>query len=162
MSVMNAWSLAQLAEGAEVAIEERTVLRRLRHALEKLGSDGGPALAEAWLASRAQRTVWTAYHPDVVVADPRTAVSGVSDSRCGMAASGVGEAYVRRADLDSVVLDCMLTPAMPSAGNVVLHVVDGRREVRAPLPALVVVADLMEWNRPRERAAAAALLEQVL
>ncbi|OUE29497.1 hypothetical protein BFL35_14915 [Clavibacter michiganensis] len=87
-------------------------------------------------------------------ADRRLVAGGISDPRSGMSDAEELEAHVPADVLDSVVHEYLLVRS--EQPNVLLHVHDG--PVGRPLPFGDLIADLVQHQGPRERAAAAQLL----
>lgn len=113
------------------------------------GNDA-PMILSSWLRQRGERLLFRADDRDLpdLLADPRVMPSGVSDERAGLSAGNVAEVWLRDfSRLSELVGDYLLLPDI--RGNVVLH--RGgleHREARAPLG--LVIADLADWNGPRE------------
>ena len=152
MSSRMARALAELFDGGSPDVSG-SELARLKVKVEALrnGPEGDlPGKVSAWLADRAER-VEVAVHPQDVGqlrADPRLALSGVSDPRVGLSSSAQMEAYVARDDLLGLADDYFLDlDQRPDAPNVVLHVVEGG--VGVP-PRLFSAADLFDRAGARE------------
>jgi hypothetical protein len=94
-----------------------------------------------------------------VLEDPAVIRSGVSDPRSGISAADLAEGYVHRDDLDAVRTRHLLRPAA-GRPDVILHVVTALPA--APVPPLVLAADLAEHDGPRELARADELIAQVV
>ena len=87
--------------------------------------------------------------------DERLLPSGVSDSRAGISAAGTIEAWLRHfMSLEQLVGEYLLLP--DPKGQVVLHRGREHGEDRAPLG--MIIADLADWNGPREDARVVELL----
>lgn len=129
---------------------------RLRGAGER-----APELLSSWLRMRGERLVFRAQPPDVadLLADPRILPSGVSDSRSGLAAGDVAEVWLREfSQLREIQSDYLLLP--DPKGNVVIHRGGpGQKGDVAPLG--LVIADLADWNAPREDGRVVDLLASV-
>ena len=81
--------------------------------------------------------------------------SGVSDPRAGISAAGSVEAWLRHFwDLEQVVGEYLLLP--DPKGQVVLH--RGREHAEDRPPMGLIIADLADWNGPREDARVVELL----
>jgi hypothetical protein len=156
MSEANAWALAlgpsEWDVDAKVAYRLRQARNRLVH------SDDPGALLGAWLAVRAQRLLLAAPEPQELLQDPRVVASGVSDERSFLSAAHQAEGYVRASDLEELLLDYLLVES--SQPNVILHV--GPELPPRPLPVLLLAADLVEHDGPRELARARELLRTEL
>jgi hypothetical protein len=141
-------------DGLSASECQRVVLRAAR-----LRGDSSPAhLLAEWI--RSARPLPHGYRVadadlEDLRADARLTRGGISDSRSGLSDAGALEAHVAAVDLDGVVQEFLLVPdARP---NVLLHIDDelpGR-----PLPLGDLIADLAQHEGPRERDAAAALIE---
>jgi len=118
-------------------------------------------LIRSWLRCRADRQLFAAAAPDVadLREDSRLSKSGISDDRAGMSAAGEAEGYVRAADLNEFVNDYLLVKS--KRPNVFLHVIDSEQLPPAPIPPLMLIADLAEHGGPRERGQAAQLVRQL-
>ena len=126
--------------------------------IDRLQADESPMrLLHSWLRSREIRVVDVAANaadiPDVV-ADPRVVASGISDNRAGLSSAREFEGYIGIRDLDRFMNDNLLLES--ASPNVRLHVVD--QKPSAPVPLGLVIADLVDWNRPREDGQALELL----
>jgi hypothetical protein len=129
-------------------------VERIRH------EDSPLRLLHSWLRSRQIRAVDVAANPaDIaeISADRRVIASGISDSRAGLSAAREFEGYVEASNLDRFLRGNLLLDS--DAPNVRLHVVE--RLPDAPLPLGFVIADLIEWNRPREDGRAIELLGEI-
>lgn len=156
MSPRMAWALVVLSDGGKPDWVEPRESYRLRRALERLAADDEPELLlRSWLASRAERRRLSAPDAQALRSDARVVLSGLSDERTGLSAVGDVEGYVRADDADAVIRDHLLIDAAPSA-DVVLHVSPLLPE--APVPLLLVAADLAEHDGPRELARARELI----
>lgn len=129
--------------------------------LDRLGSAEEPArLLHSWMKSRQLRVVNVAANPaDLgdIARDDRVVASGISDERSEMSAAREFEGYVAAADLDGFLRDNLLVES--DSPNVRLHVVDERPARPAPLG--LVLADLADWNRPREDGRVIELLKEL-
>lgn len=149
---------AMSSEPAELDSQERYFLGRY---VERLRSDPSPiGLLHSWLRSRQIRVVDVAANPaDIadVSSDRRAIASGISDARAGLSAVREFEGYVAASALDGFLRDNLLIES--DAPNVHLHVVE--QLPAAPIAVGFVIADLIDWNRPREDGRARELLEAV-
>lgn len=129
--------------------------------LERLGSAEEPArLLHSWMKSRQLRVVNVAANPADLVdlaRDDRVVASGISDERSEMSAAREFEGYVAAADVDGFLRDNLLVQS--DSPNVRLHVVDERPA--RPVPLGLVLADLADWNQPREDGRVIELLKRV-
>jgi len=156
MSVRIAWALVELSAGGAAEWVEPRESYRLRRALDRLVTDDEPEmLLRSWLASRAERQLLSASEVDGLRADPRLALSGLSDERSGLSAARNVEAYVRAEDAAAVRRDHLLIDSGSNA-NVVLHV--SPRVPDRPVPVLLLAADLADHDGPRELARARELI----
>ena len=156
MSVRIAWALVELSAGGAAEWVEPRESYRLRRALDRLVTDDEPEmLLRSWLASRAERQLLSASEVDGLRADPRLALSGLSDERSGLSAARNVEAYVRAEDAAAVRRDHLLIDSGSNA-NVVLHV--SPRVPARPVPVLLLAADLADHDGPRELARARELI----
>ena len=117
-------------------------------------------LLYSWLRSRELRVVDVAGNPAdfaELIADRRVIASGISDPRSGLSAAREFEGYVGGSDLPQLLKSYLLVDS--SSPNVRLHVVEAVPP--DPLPLGFVIADLVDWNRPREDDRALELLESV-
>jgi hypothetical protein len=130
--------------------------------LNELRRAGDPLrLLYGWLRTRQFRVVDVAANPADLLAfrvDVRVVPSGTSDARAGLSSSGEFEGYVQADDLDGLLRDCLLVSSATT--NVRLHVVTNSPS--RPAPVGLVIADLVDWNRPREDGRALDLLKTAL
>ncbi|MCM0638159.1 helix-turn-helix domain-containing protein [Cellulomonas wangsupingiae] len=130
---------------------------RLRRRIDRLCSDPEPIdRLRSWAASRGEVLHLSAQDPAQVREDDRFVVSGVSDPRAGISAAAFAEGYVHRDDAQGLVADHLLVPAARARADVVLRV--SPLPLSAPVPLLVVIADLADSGGPRERKRAEELL----
>jgi len=156
MSPRMAWALVVLSDGGRPDWVEPRESYRLRRALDRLAADDEPELLlRSWLASRAARRRLSAPDSQALRSDARVVLSGLSDERAGLSAAGDVEGYVQVGDADVVIRDHLLIEAESSA-DVVLHV--SPRLPEAPVPLLLVAADLADHDGPRELARARELI----
>lgn len=83
--------------------------------------------------------------------------SGISDPRAGLSAAGEFEGYIEAADLDEFLRDNLLVES--ASPNIRLRVVAKRPP--EPVGLGLVIADLVDWNRPREDGRALELMKGV-
>ena len=164
MSSRTAWALIALLGGDEPRADLRGVrldrLLKNRARIATAGSDA-PAILASWLRHRGERLMYRADARDLLdlVADSRVMPSGVSDERSGINVGDVAEVWLRDfSQLDGLIGDYLLLP--DKKGNVVVHRDElEHREAIAPLG--LVIADLADWNGPREDGRVIDLLASV-
>ncbi|MFC5503124.1 helix-turn-helix domain-containing protein [Lysinimonas soli] len=129
--------------------------------VDRLRRDESPLeLLHSWLRSRQIRVVDVGANPaDIpeIAADRRAVASGISDPRAGMSAAREFEGYIEAADLERFLRDNLLVES--ASLNVRLHVVG--RKPADPVPLGLIIADLADWNRPREDGRALDLMRGV-
>ena|GEM_PF-661502 len=129
--------------------------------VERLRSDDDPLrLLYSWMRGRQIRVVDVAANvADIaeIAADSRVAASGISDPRAGLSAAGEFEGYIAAADLDGFLRDNLLVES--ASPNIRLHVVADRPS--EPVGLGLVIADLVDWSRPREDGRALELLKGI-
>lgn len=159
MSPRIAWALIALLSGEtptdRLTAEEHSRLRNWRNRL--VHDPDAPAQLASWLRMRGDRTQYRANQTDLedLLRDRRVMPSGISDPRSGLSLGDAAEVWIRDIEhLDAVKADYLLLPG--SSGNVVLHLGRPHPE-RVPLIGLVI-ADLADWNGPREDQAVRTLL----
>jgi len=150
MSERMAWAAIAALSGEDPVGISQPERSRLRNRLAHLREDDNPAaLLSSWMPRRGDRRRFSAPSPDAldfVRDDPRIALSGISDPRSGISGGSVVEGWVRKPeDIDDLIADHLLLPNI--AGHVVLHV---GRNIDGPVPIGLVMADLADWNGPRE------------
>ena len=138
LSHRSAWALVALSQDDQGALDalapaERSRARdRLRHLLAQSPGAAGPteadvravaSLLRSWFRNRAERRLYRASPRDLpdLRDDHRLALSGLSDSRSGIASGDLVEGYIDADDVEAVVTDYLLSPVAAEA-NVVLHV----------------------------------------
>ena len=131
---------------------------RLRRSLDRLAADEPELVLRSWLASRGDRRELSAQDPQALRSDARVVLSGLSDGRAGLSAAANVEGYVLADDAEAVIRDHLLIDARPRADVVVLHVSPLLPE--APVPLLLVAADLADHDGPRELARARDLIRE--
>ena len=129
--------------------------------LERLrGADDQARLLHSWMRSRQRGLVEVAANPaDLaeIARDPRLVPSGISDERSRLSAVRELEGYVASDDLPALLRDNLLIES--DAPNVRLHVVE--KLPNRPLPLGLLLADLADWNGPREDARVIELLRGI-
>jgi hypothetical protein len=129
--------------------------------VDRLRKSEEPAqLLHSWLRSRQIRVINVAANPsDIpeITSDDRVVPSGISDERAGISAARELEGYVAEKDIERFIQSNLL--AASDSPNVRLHVVAALPD--RPVPLGLVIADLTDWNRPREDGRVAELLRRV-
>lgn len=129
--------------------------------LDRLHNSDDPAgLLHSWMRSRQSRVVNVSANPaDLadIVRDRRVVASGISDDRSGLSAVREFEGYISEAGVDRFLSDNLLVQS--DTPNVRLHVV--AELPPNPVPLGLVLADLADWNRPREDGRIVELLRGV-
>lgn len=153
MSPPMAWALISLLSGDHLRANLSAIrIDRLQKNRDRLLGAGeeAPALLSSWLRHRGERLAFRAQPADVadLLADPRVLPSGVSDARSGLASGDVAEVWLRNFfQLSDLQADYLLLP--DPRGNVVLHR-GGLDPASEKVPLGLVIADLADWNGPRE------------
>jgi hypothetical protein len=162
MSPPMAWALIALLGGEEPHSDAPLVrMDRLRANHERLLTVGSeaPALMSSWLRHRGERLTFRAQAQDVteLLEDARVMRSGISDPRAGIGGGDAAEVWLRDfSSLYEVQGDYLLLPDLK--GNVVVH--RGGLEHLTPVAPLgLVMADLADWNDPREDSRVIELLK---
>lgn len=149
---------AMSSEKLELDAQERYFLDRY---IERLRSEASPlSLLHSWLHSRQLRVVDVAANPaDIaeISSDVRAIAAGISDERAGISAAREFEGYVGASALDGFLRDNLLLDS--DLPNIRLHVVE--QLPAAPIPLGFIIADLVDWNRPREDGRALELMKGV-
>ncbi|PFG34500.1 hypothetical protein ATL42_2411 [Sanguibacter antarcticus] len=114
------------------------------------------AVVRAWVPGRSEVRHLQAQDIPGLLADGRVVPSGVSDPRSGMSAASFAEVYVHADDADDLLVDHLLVPVPRARANVRLHV--ALVLPPAPVPELLVIADLADADGPREEGRARELL----
>lgn len=118
--------------------------------IERLRAAENPAqLLHSWMKSRQLGVVrLAANRADLAElgSDARVVASGITDERSGLSATHEFEGYVATTDLDAIRNDYLLVAS--DSPNVLLHMVEVLPD--RPIPLGLVLADLADWNRPRE------------
>lgn len=152
MSQSTAWDFIAFLSDEPRTASIKTRPDRLLSYRSRLRDAGfkAPDLLATWLRLRGDRLVFRAQAEDAreLLDDPRVMRSGVSDHRSGVGNADVAEVWLRDPGKRAAVLrDYLLIPA--PAGNVVLHVGSNSLE-SSQAPIGLVIADLADWNGPRE------------
>ncbi|NYE21385.1 helix-turn-helix domain-containing protein [Microbacterium immunditiarum] len=145
--------LDALAQEKPAGIDSRRWLRAQAHADAITSAENPAALLRDLMRNRGQR-LDLRVQPDFLGelrSDPRVHASGFSDPRSGIDDRRQLEGHVRPADLAAVQADFMLIPH-PEA-NVRLHVSDRPPRISES------IADLADWDGPREDGEVARMLE---
>ncbi|RFA13401.1 hypothetical protein B7R22_12030 [Subtercola boreus] len=124
------------------------------------GSENPAELLHSWMNERQLSVVDVSANPaDLaeIARDRRLALSGISDERGGLSSMHELEGYVSEPQRERFIQDNLLVPS--ETPNVRLHIVDDLPT--APIPLGLVLADLADWNRPREDARIIELLKGV-
>jgi hypothetical protein len=149
---------AMSQEGQELDAQERYFVDRYRERVAD--SEDPPRLLHSWLRSRQIRVVNLAGNRSDLPAladDPLAVRSGISDDRAGLSSAGGFEGYVDSGHLDEFVRRNLLVPS--SSPNVRIHVVD--KLPSRPAQLGLVIADLADWNGPREDGRVVELLRSI-
>ena len=129
--------------------------------VDRLRESEEPAqLLHSWLRSRQIRVINVAANPsDIpeIASDDRVVPSGISDERAGISAARELEGYVAEKDIERFIQSNLLVAS--DSPNVRLHVVSTLPD--RPVSLGLVIADLADWNRPREDGRVADLLRSV-
>jgi len=115
------------------------------------------ALLSSWMKSRQLRVENLSANPadlGEIARDERMVASGISDERSGMSSARELEGYVTVSSLESFTRENLLVAS--DSPNVRLHVVEDLPS--RPIPLGLVLADLADWNRPREHGRISELL----
>jgi excisionase family DNA binding protein len=178
LSERSAWAILDYADSSPQALaalallapsERRRTEERWRfitaHAWDTDTIADVARLLREMLAKRAERQVFRANTLDLpdLRADARLVLSGLNDPRAEIAAGDIVEGYVTHADLEHLIRDYLLTPAVGESSrqqaNVVLHA--SVRSVPRPAPLLLVAADLADHRTPREESRAIEILNDL-
>lgn len=138
--------------------QERYFVDRYRRRVAE--SEDPPRLLHSWLRSRQIRVVNLAGNRSDIpgLADDEFVVpSGISDERAGLSSASEFEGYVDSGDLNEFVRRNLLVPS--SSPNVRIHVVD--KLPSRPAQLGLVIADLADWNGPREDGRVVELLRSI-
>ena len=161
MSPRIAWALVELVEGRRAPWLSNEEAYRLRLQRSRLAQDKEPEiLLRSWLAARAVRHALSAPAPAKLLGDPRVVRSGVSDIRSGLSAGHEAEAYVLADDLEAVRSEHLLVSADRARANVWLHAAP--MLPAAPVPLLLLAADLAQHDGARELGRARDLIVSTL
>ena len=161
MSERMAWGLVELLSGGQPAVSpsERTRLKQKRHQL--LVSQEAPLLLRSWLPRRAVRQRFYVARADLgdLSADPRVLLSGVSDPRSSISAAQEVELYVESQHVQALAKEFLFSDK--GTPNVTVHVARRPLQHLGEVPLGLVIADLADWDRPREDQQATALLREL-
>ncbi|MCU1469613.1 MAG: hypothetical protein JWQ39_762 [Glaciihabitans sp.] len=164
MSPPMAWALIALLGGEDRHPDVPPVrldrLLRNREYVSAAGKDA-PAILSSWLRHRGERLTYRADPRDLpeLLADARVMPSGLSDERSGISANDVAEVWLRDfSRLYELIGDYLLLP--DEKGNVVVHR-GGLEHTETIAPLGLVIADLADWNGPREDSRVIDLLARV-
>ena len=125
--------------------------------LGKLRTDPDAARRLAtWLAARADPLTMSAPEPEGLWGDPDLVPSGVSDPRSGMSGGRAFEFYAQPGSIQHVLRKHLLVE--DSAGQVRLR--EAPVALSAPVPLLLLAADLADRGGPREMRRAAELIKE--
>lgn len=162
MSPRNAWATLELAAGRQPPWIGPDDERRITKQLNRLAHDAEPErLLRSWMAARADLHAMSSTDALGFRNDSRVVASGISDPRSGMAASPHEfEGYVHVDDFDQVRRDHLLVPAPKHRANVLLRAAPVRPA--APVPLLLLAADLADHDGPRENERARKLIGSAL
>lgn len=155
MSARTAWAAVLGAREVDwLSPSERS---RLLRRLNRLHDDPNPAqLLATWLNGRAGAVDFSAPEPDTLIADPDLVRSGISDARAGMSGGRGSEFYVQPGTLRQVIRRHLLVE--DPGGQVRLR--EAWVPLEAPVPLLLLAADLADRGRPREMRRAAELIDE--
>lgn len=161
LSEQSAWETALMLDGYAISAHRPA---RVRERIERLRND--PKLRNslnAWLSARAQVKHFKVQPADLkdVRSDRRLHATGVSHPESGLLQAQEYEAYVLRSDFSPVVEEYMLMPSHSRQANVTLRVINLPKFPRA-VPRLLIAADLIDRQGPRELSAAREILDNVL
>lgn len=141
-----AWSLIALSDGDCLDGLSAVARHRLRRRFDELLASPDPLpLLRALLDSRAERHRLHVDEPEALLVEDAFIASGRSDPRSGMYGPDFAEGYVRPEDLRAVRRRHLAVEA--EAGerhNLVVHVGNVPEGLRAPVPLLLVAADLAQ------------------
>lgn len=158
MSPRIAGALLDLISEVDVQGLAPSELWRLRRRLVRLSGDPAPAaLLRAWTRARTRPCRFAVAPADLVdlAADPRVALSGISDERSGIVAVGEVEAWIARPHLREVCEEHLLVES--GTPNVTFRIADRTPD---PVPLGWSVADLAGHRGAREEAQVARLLQR--
>lgn len=155
MSAWVAWAAVLGASDASwLSQPERS---RLSRRLCRLHEDpNAPQLLSTWLAARAEPVNLSAPEPDALHDDPDLVPSGISDPRSGMSGGHGSEFYAQPGTLQHVIRKHLLVE--DPAGQVRLR--EAPLSLEAPVPLLLLAADLADRGRSREMRRAAELIQE--
>ena len=149
---------AMSQEDQELDAQERYFVDRYRARIAD--SEDPPRLLHSWLRSRQIRVVNLAGNRSDLPAlahDRLVVPSGISDERSGLSSAAEFEGYVGSGDFDEFVRRNLLVPS--NSPNVRIHIVD--KLPSRPAQLGLVIADLADWNGPREDGRVVELLRSI-
>ena len=160
MSDRMAWGLVELLSGDQPAVSpsERTRLEQKRHQL-LVSQD--TLLLRSWLPRRAVRQRFYVALADLsdLRSDPRVLLSGLSDPRSSISAAQEIEMYVEAQHVQVLAREFLFSDK--GAPNVTVHVACRPLLHLREAPLGLVIADLADWDQPREDHQATALLREL-
>jgi len=160
LSPRMAWAVIEVLSGVSLEHLSPMDLHRGRKYAASVRAAANPIDRLYSLLRRRSVVLDLHVHPDdipAVAADPRIAKSGISDERSGLSAARELEAYIAEADRDAFIAMYLLVES--SSPNVRLHCVESRP--KDPVPIALVIADLIDWNSPREDGRAHELMSEL-
>lgn len=161
MTPRAAWGLIESVEGRRAPWLSPNDVVRLKHMRDRLRADPQPQLLlKSWLVARADRYELSSAEPDELRRDPSIVLSGISDPRSRMSAADQVEAYVHVDFHQELLAEHLLVSSSGPRANVILHVSEIRPS--APVPLLLLAADLADHDQPRELGRARELIAQAL
>lgn len=153
MSARTAWAaILGVNDAAQLSQPDRSKLRRRLIRLHD--NPNAPQLLSTWLAARAEPVNVSAPEPDALYTDPDLVPSGISDPRSGMSGGHGSEFYAQPGTLQQVMRRHLLVE--DPGGQVRLR--QAPVPLEAPVPLLLLAADLADRGLPREMRRAAELI----
>ena len=160
LSPRMAWAVIEVLSGVPLDNLSPMDLHRGRKYAASVHAAANPIDRLYSLVRRRSVVLDLQVHPGdipAVAADLRIAKSGISDERSGLSAARELEAYIAEADREAFIGVYLLVES--SSPNVRLHCVASRPAV--PVPMALVIADLIDWNGPREEGRARELMSEL-
>lgn len=161
LSSRMAWLLIDTLSGHPLDQLDPSDRFHVRKYLDRLHNSEKPAeVLHGWLGSRQQRVIDVAANlSDLkdIASDGRAVASGISDPRAAMSSAHEFEGYIADTNAQKFLSENLLVPS--GSPNVRLHVVD--KIPLDPVPLGLVIADLADWNRPREDGRVVELLKTI-
>jgi hypothetical protein len=154
-----AWAVVDALAGQRFEGLSPSEASRVRRYINNLRESKDPdEILRAYLARRAPQHDFRAAQEDLedLRKDRRLKLSGISAIESRMSAPHEVEAYVDPNQIGEVVKEYLLIP-VAGQGNVRLR----ERQI-ASIDLPLVIADLIDWGRPREKRQAIELLNQLL